>query len=137
MSEAKNIVHETLKVAIPTYGLGALVFDQIVKSVEKSRIAIESNDSNEIESEINRKKAETQIYLLEAKIAQEFAIAKRIEEADIVEIEEYYEKAGKGNLGVSVKENVMSAGVSAEGQNVTKRIYRFIRQYDDSMDLQK
>jgi len=65
--------------------------------------------------------------LQQARIAQELAIAKRIENADVVEIEEFYDASGKGNIGISADANsgVASFGIGAEGRRVVKRIYHF------------
>jgi len=109
----------------PAYGIASSIAEQLTDSNKNSREILDSNDEFKIEKELKRKKIETEILQLEAKVAQELAISKRIENAEIVEIEEYYEAAGKGNAGASVEENNIKVGLSGEGKKITKRIYRF------------
>ena len=70
----------------------------------------------------------------EARVAQELAIAKRIELANEVEIEEFYDLSGEGSIGVQLHETAVSAGVSASGKRVTKRIYKFTA-FRDSVEV--
>ena len=59
-----------------------------------------------------------------AKAAQEIAIARRIESAERVEIEEYYDTTGTANLGLSA-DSTIKLGVSGSGRLVSRRIVRF------------
>ena len=61
----------------------------------------------------------------QARVAQELAIAKRIEMATEVEIEEFYDIQGEGSLGVKADEKAVTLGASASGQKVCKRVYHF------------
>ena len=61
----------------------------------------------------------------QARVAQELAIARRIEGAADVQIEEYYEYSGDGSLGLKTDGNGLTIGASGSGQRVSKRIYRF------------
>lgn len=63
----------------------------------------------------------------QARVAQELAIAKRIENALEVEIEEYYDNSGKGDGGLNIDLATQSGGLgmSTESRRVSKRIYRF------------
>lgn len=61
----------------------------------------------------------------QARVAQELAIAERIASSNEVEIEEYYEGAGKGQAGLMANAETASIGVSGEGRRVTKRVVRF------------
>lgn len=65
------------------------------------------------------------IVLAQAKAQQEQAIALRIACAEEVQIEEYYDTSGKGQLGVSMKEEGVTAGLTGDGRRVTKRIIKF------------
>ena len=62
---------------------------------------------------------------MQSQVAQELAIAHRIENAEEVQTEEYYEGTGKGGAGISTDGVSASLSVGAEGRKVTKRIYRF------------
>lgn len=119
------MINETIKSAFPLYGIASSIAEQFLDSNKNSREILETNDETKINKELIRKKVETQILELEAKVAQELAISKRIENAEIVEIEEYFEGFGKGNAGVKVEENSLNVGLSGEGRKVTKRVYRF------------
>ena len=61
----------------------------------------------------------------QARVAQELAIAERISVSHEVVIEEYYEGAGKGQLGLKVDAEALSLGASGDGRRVTKRVIRF------------
>ena len=60
-----------------------------------------------------------------AKVAQENSIAIRIQNAEEVQIEEFYDLSGKGSLDASIGANKVSAGLGASGSKVSKRIYTF------------
>ena len=78
--------------------------------------------------ELDAKKQELNIALAEAqaRVAQELAIARRIEVAEQVEIEEFYNLNGDANVGVQGKGKAIALGLTASGQRVSKRIYKFI-----------
>ncbi len=63
----------------------------------------------------------------QARVAQEIAIAKRIENAVEVEIEEYYDNVGKkdGGLNINAEARTLGIGLSSETNRVSKRIYKF------------
>lgn len=61
----------------------------------------------------------------QARVAQELAIAERISVSHEVVIEEYYEGAGKAQLGLKVDAEALSLGASGDGRRVTKRVIRF------------
>ena len=62
-----------------------------------------------------------------ARIEQELAIARRIDCAEEVEIEEFYDTSGKGSAGLTadMKSESATLGLSGEGRRVTKRVYHF------------
>lgn len=61
----------------------------------------------------------------QAKVAQEVAIARRIEMAEEVEIEEFYDTSGEGNVGASTDGESVSLGLQGKGKHVVRRVYRF------------
>lgn len=129
----KDKLNTAAKTLIPAYGIASLVIETIIDSSKRSQDIIDNGNDKEIEDEIKRRKAETKILEMEAKISQEVAIAKRIENAIDVEIEEYYEGSGSGKAGASKDEKGINVGLSGEGKKVTKRIYKFkgIRNVND------
>ena len=70
-----------------------------------------------------------QVDLLEqqVRLAKEFAIARRIDTAEKVVIEEYYETRGSGKAGAALDPAKRSgkAELSGSGERVTKRVYTF------------
>lgn len=61
----------------------------------------------------------------QAKIIRELAIARRIDTAEKVTIEEFYDTKGDGSIGVKSEEKKVSIGANASGEKVAKRIYTF------------
>ena len=102
----------------------------LVERVAESTIDATKENSNKKsieELQLSAKKQELQMQMAEAqaKVAQELAIAKRIEIAEEVEIEEFYDLNGEGSVGLKADEKGITAGASASGRRVSKRIYKF------------
>jgi hypothetical protein len=101
--------------------LANVVFDAVKKSnLVASTGDIETLKKEELKQEITLRMSEAQ-----ARVAQEIAIAKRIETAEEVEIEEFYDASGQGGIGLNATTEQVSVGVNGSGRRVTKRIYRF------------
>jgi hypothetical protein len=102
----------------------------LVESVAESTIDSTKENSNKKSIEelrLSAKRQELQMQMAEAqaKVAQELAIAKRIEIAEEVEIEEFYDLNGGGSVGLKADEQGITAEASASGRRVSKRIYKF------------
>jgi len=101
----------------------------IAKAVEKGVEAFANDEENStiqaLQEEEIRQNIQSRVLQEKARVEQELAIARRIESADEVEIEEYYDNSGKGNLGLKGDEAGIALGVSGEGRRVSKRIYKF------------
>lgn len=82
---------------------------------------------DQLKIEIDKQNLQMQFAQQQARIAQELAISRRIENAEEVEIEEFYDTSGKGNAGASFDSSSQTAfaGIAAEGRRVTKRVYHF------------
>ncbi len=80
-----------------------------------------------LKEEVVKQSIQMQFAQQQARVAQELAIARRIDNAEEVEIEEFYDLSGKGNIGLSIDQNKQTGtlGLGAEGRQVTKRVYRF------------
>jgi len=119
---------ETWKVAAKIVG-GPLV-GLIIDGVEASSKSIDVASGKSLES-LREEAAKQQIKMdfsqHQARVAQELAIAKRIENAAEVEIEEYYDNSGKGSAGLSVnaEAKIGTLGLLGENRRVSKRVYRF------------
>ncbi|PGY06421.1 hypothetical protein [Bacillus sp. AFS031507] len=62
----------------------------------------------------------------QARVTQELAIATRIENAFEVEIEEFYDLSGDGNIGIKAnQETGWNVGVGGSGRRIKSRVYRF------------
>ena len=102
----------------------------LIEKISEST-ANSTNDSNKNQSiedlQLSARKQELQMQMAEAqaKVAQEIAIAKRIELAEEVEIEEFYDTSGEGNLGLKADAKSVALGASGSGRKVTKRIYKY------------
>lgn len=94
---------------------------ELIDKVDDDTIA--ELDTLRIESE--RQELQTRIAEAQARVAQEIAIASRIETAEEVEIEELYDYSGSGSIGVDVNDKGLNLGAKGEGRRVSKRIYRF------------
>ncbi|MEI7995596.1 MAG: hypothetical protein WCH01_11915 [Methylococcaceae bacterium] len=61
----------------------------------------------------------------QAKVAQEIAIARKIELAHEVEIEEFYDTSGEGSIGGKSDGSGITLGVSGRANRVVRRVYKF------------
>lgn len=112
MDLASSVIYDLMKV--------------LVEKVQGAESVSETKDIAKINTEAQKQALELQMAHAQAKVAQEIAIAQRIENAAEVVLEEYYEGEAEGKLGVTGNESGISVGVSGSGRRVTKRIYRFI-----------
>lgn len=103
-------------------GLSATILGSAIKKT--GEILAEGN-ADKIANEADCQEHRTRIAIGQAKIVQEMAIAKRIETADEVEIEEYYDNNAEGKLGLKGDEKGLSLGISGNSNRVSKRIYKF------------
>jgi len=87
--------------------------------------AAEDGSLDDLAEETRRQTLELRMAEMQAQVAQEIAIAQRIQNADEVEIEEYYEGEAEGNVGVKTDPQGLSIGVGGKGRKVTKRVFRF------------
>ncbi|MGO2149466.1 hypothetical protein [Halomonas sp.] len=105
----------------------ALIELGIKKIVEKiNNDATEKLPTAELDEEAVRSELTARALLAQAKVEQELAIARRIDSAEEVEIEEYYDISGKANAGLTgEKGESISFGLGGAGKKVTKRIIKF------------
>jgi hypothetical protein len=113
---------ETLNVVSPL--LGRLM--QIsVGSADHAEQTAKNGSMEELRAEAERQELTMLMAERQAKVAQELALARRIESADDVEMEEFYDVRGAAHAGLKSGEGSVSAGVGGHGQKVTRRVYRF------------
>ena len=96
----------------------------MIQAVQDAKSVLDLGDMGRLNQELQRQELSLRMAELQARVAQELAIAQRIEGAEEVEIEEYYEAGGEGSLGFTPGTNAI--GASARGRRVTKRVFRFL-----------
>lgn len=126
MSFASDAYKKYKKVIKVTNPMGWLVIDGAERAADAISKAY-NKDLHELELEAAKQQIILQMAQLQARVAQEMAIARRIDNADEVEIEEFYDASGKGGVGANVdaKTETITASISGEGRKITKRIYHF------------
>ena len=108
------------------YGpLGVLVAKGVEKAMESFTEKTRNSNLEILKEEAFRADITSKVMQEQAKVEQELAIARRIDSAEEVEIEEYYDTSGKGNLGFKTDGEDLSFGASGEGRKITKRIIKF------------
>lgn len=120
--DTKLVVQAVVGEMFPTYRLGRLIYDKI------SGASVEVTPGQTIPAvldETERQLNEMRRLEAQAKVAQEMAIANRIDTAEEVEIEEFYEYGGDGKVGFSADEKSVQLGLSGSARRISKRIYRF------------
>lgn len=115
-------VDSALRNVFPSYNLARVIYDKVAgTNVDASS----DTDLGTVRADTERQENEMRRLEAQAKVAQEMAIASRIESAAEVQIEEYYDYSGEGKLGANVDDKGLSLGASGAGRRVSKRIYRF------------
>ncbi len=104
------------------------------KAVEKIQGMSDSSIS-ELKMESARQELLSQMAQAQARVAQELAIATRINTAEVVEIEEFYDTSGKGGISANLKEESITAGITGEGRKVTKRVYKFTGWHEGAKEV--
>lgn len=117
--DAKDVLKSVSPVAWLVTEAAGKAFNSVDKAADEGL--------KKLDEEVAKETLKMQFALQQARIAQELAIAKRIENAQEVEIEEFYDTSGKGQAGLSVdlKSETAGIGVGGEGHRVTKRVYHF------------
>lgn len=96
-------------------------------SVKATIEAGQSGDLVRISEEAQRQEFEMKMAAAQARVTQELAIANRIENAEEVEIEEFYDTTGKGSAGLNLDDGSLTLGASGSGRRIVRRVYRFKR----------
>lgn len=102
------------------------LIDQGEKAVKEISAAA-NKGIDALQEEAAKQTIKLQLDQQRARVEQELAIARRIDNAEEVEIEEFYDASGKGAAGLTadMKSETATIGLSAEGRRVTKRVYHF------------
>jgi len=97
----------------------------LLDSAKDAETASQSGELAKLTEEAKRQEISLHMARIQAQVAQELAIAHRIENAEEVEIEEYYEGSGKADAGISTDGVSANLSIGAGGRKVAKRVYRF------------
>ncbi|QNI64672.1 hypothetical protein [Synechococcus sp. A15-44] len=116
---------EAAKIGLnPTGYLLSQIAESTSKNVTHSDAAADKELAT-LRVEAERQELQMRISEAQARVAQEIAIARRIESAEEVEMEEFYDYSGEASVGGRVDEKGIFVGAGGSGRRVSKRIYRF------------
>ena len=102
------------------------ILESLQRAVEGAEAAADSRKLPRLLHEAKIQDVSLKLAEMQARVAQELAIAERIQNAEEVEIEESYEHGGKGSVGLTAEsETSANLGLSGEHKRVSKRVYRF------------
>ena len=98
------------------------IADKYLTDTHKPNVSITELEQSAMEAKIT-----AEVLTNQAKVQQEQAIATRILLAEGVEIEEYYDISGQGNLGLSADgaSETITLGASLQGKKISKRVIKF------------
>lgn len=114
---------QTLARQSPIFGP---ILESLQRAVDGAELAASSRKLPRLLHEAKLQDVSLKLAEMQARVAQELAIAERIQNAEEVEIEESYENEGKGSIGVTADAEVSAnLGLSGEHRRVSRRIYRF------------
>ena len=93
----------------------------------------------ELKENALREEIKASVLQNQAKVEQELAIARRIDSAEEVEIEEYYDISGQGGAGLKGDSVGVTFGLNGEGRKVTKRVIKFkgCKPIEQKLDISK
>jgi hypothetical protein len=119
---ALTVAEQVAYAANPLLGL---IVEYTAKAVAKSNDIAESGEIDAIRQEAQHQEVALRLAEGQARVAQEIAIARRIEGAEEVEIEEFYDYSGEAHAGMKTDGSMVTVGLGAAGKRVSKRIYKF------------
>ncbi len=121
----KTIFEKALEVMVKTTPIVGPVAGVLLESAKDAATASDSGEIAKLADEAKRQEISLHMAKMQAQVAQELAIAHRIENAEEVEIEEYYEGEGKAGLSGGTDGASANFSLGAQGRKVVKRVYRF------------
>jgi len=123
--DAKEIAVTAARIALNPSGY---LLDRLVETTAK-RVAEAEEDARielaDLRVKAERQQLEMQIAADQARVAQEIAIAKRIETAVEVVMEEYYDYSSNAEIGAKTDRANLSLSAGGNTKKVSKRVFRF------------
>ena len=120
--KAWDVALSVLYAANPLLGL---IVGATTDAISKTEAVSQTGEIDQIRAEAERQEFALKMAENQARVAQEVAIARRIETAEEVEIEEFYDYRGEGHAGLKTDGATLGIGVSAAGKKISRRVYRF------------
>ncbi|MHB1345796.1 MAG: hypothetical protein ACYCX3_15805 [Thermoleophilia bacterium] len=108
--------------------LGAVTAELVrvlLASASKAGEVSAEGDASALKTEDEKQELQMRMAERLAKVLQELAIAQRIEVAEEVEIEEFLDHSGEGNVGAKVGDDNLTLGLQGKGSRVVRRVIRF------------
>lgn len=121
----KTAVSVALDAAMAALPIVSPLAGALLTAVNRTEVASQTGEIDALVDEARRQELSLHMAKLQAQVAQELAIAHRIENAVEVEIEEFYEANAKAGANASATPASFSASLGGEGRKVTRRVYRF------------
>lgn len=110
---------DAVKIALnPT---GYLIEKIMNRNVESFSQSSDNSTIQKLKEDALREEIKASVLQNQAKVEQELAIARRIDSAEEVEIEEYYDLSGNARAGLKTDGQNVSFGLNGDGRKVTKR----------------
>lgn len=125
LAKTGKVAYVVLEQAMLSNVLTGPILRAMGAATDETEAAAKSGELAALEKASREQQLKLQMYEAQAKLAQEVAIATRIEAAQEVQIEEYYEGAGEGAVGVKKGDSGVTLGASGSGRRVTKRVVKF------------
>jgi PDZ domain-containing secreted protein len=104
---------------------GFIIEQMMNRNVQSFNKSSEVSTVQELKEHAFREEIKASVLQNQAKVEQELAIARRIDSAEEVEIEEYYDLSGHGSAGLLGNESGITFGLNGEGRKITKRVIKF------------
>lgn len=104
---------------------GYLIQKMMNRNVESFSESSDKSTIQKLKEDALREEIKATVLQNQAKVEQELAIARRIDSAEEVEIEEYYDLSGNAGAGFKTEGEAVSLGLNGEGRKVTKRVIKF------------
>jgi len=120
--KALNVTNALLN---PTGFLVQKLVETTINAIAKSEEVTQTEGLDQIRAEAQRQDSAMKMAESQARVAQEIAIARRIENAEEVEMEEYYDYSGEGHVGLKTDGSTLGLGLGGAGKRVSRRVYRF------------
>lgn len=135
---SKNFDNVLNKMSMMISSPMADIISSLIGEIITDKDILEGETSIEkIKDKSNVEDVSLQLLKERVRVAQEIAIALRIETADEVEIEEFYDNYKDINAGLKGNSEGVTFGVNGTGKRVVKRVYKFKGYNNQDVEIYK